>query len=304
MKLARSRLWAALMLVAAGLAFAFAGASPAYASTIKGDKNVWFGNVTIGPGDVVRGDLNVVFGDATCLPGGMIDGNVHTFGGTFTQLDGCVVGGQVNALSGDSVEALAPWPWWQSRGTVPSMFEENKRTIAQLAYSIIVVFMFLLFPMRVRIALDRVERHPALSAFVGTLAFIAVIPVAILLVLSIIGIPFVVLEVAALFAGIWIGQGAVALLIGRRVYELIRPTATATPVGALVIGLIVVSAAEMVPVVGWAVTALVWLVGLGAAILAFVRDSSFQTFAKNVQGGDPSNPPGGRPVGGAPMNPV
>jgi hypothetical protein len=285
------------------LALAFAGSSPASASTVKGDKNVWFGNVTIGPGDIVKGDLNVVFGDATCLPGGMIDGNVHTFGGTFTQLDGCVVGGQVNALSGDSVEALAPWPWWQSRGAEPSMFEQNKRTVAQLAYSVIVVFVFLLFPMRVRIALDRVERHPALSAFVGTLAFIAVVPVAILLVLSILGIPLVVLEIAALFAGIWIGQGAVALLIGRRVYELIRPKATATPVGALILGLVVVSAAELVPVVGWAVTALVWLVGLGAAILAFVGETSFEAFARNA-GGSPGNPPGGRPVGGAPMNPV
>ena len=289
----RSRRLAGFMLVL--LALAFAAAGPASASTVKGDKNVWFGNVTIGAGDIVKGDLNVVFGDATCLPGGMIDGNVHTFGGTFTQLDGCVVGGQVNALSGDSVEALAPWPWWQSRG----MFEENKRTIAQLAYSIIVVFVFLLFPMRVRIALDRVERHPALSAFVGTIAFIAVVPVAILLVLSIIGIPLVIIEIAALFAGIWIGQGAVALLIGRRVYELLRPSATATPVGALILGLVIVSAAELVPVVGWAVTALVWLVGLGAAILAFVGDGAFRTFAQNARG-TPANPP----VGGAPMNPV
>jgi hypothetical protein len=298
----RSRILAGTMLVLLALAFAFAGGSTASASTVSGDKNVWFGNVTIGAGDVVKGDLNVVFGDATCLPGGMIEGNVHTFGGTFTQLDGCLVGGQVNALSGDSVEALAPWPWWQSRGTVPSLFEENRRTVAQLAYSVIVVFVFLLFPMRVRIALDRVERHPALSALVGTLAFIAVLPVAILLVLSIIGIPLVVLEIAALFAGIWIGQGAVALLIGRRVYELIRPNATATPVGALIIGLIVVSAAELVPVVGWAVTALVWLVGLGAAVLAFVREATFQSFAANSQGisGNPPVPP----VGGAPMKTV
>jgi hypothetical protein len=294
--LVRSRFLAGSLLLL--LALAFAAASPAFASTVKGDKNVWFGNVTIGAGDVVKGDLNVVFGDATCLPGGMIDGNVHTFGGTFTQLDGCVVGGQVNAFSGDSVEALAPLPWWQSRGAGASMFEENKRTIAQLAYSIIVVFVFLLFPLRVRIALDRVERHPGLSAFVGTLALIAVVPVAILLVLSIIGIPLVVIEIAALFAGIWIGQGAVALLIGRRVYELIRPSATASPVGALILGLVVVSAAELVPVVGWAVTALVWLVGLGAAILAFVGENTFQTFARNA-GGIPTNQP---PIGGTPMN--
>ena len=128
-----------------------------------------------------------------------------------------------------------------------------------------------------------------LSAAAGTLAFVAVLPIAILLALSIIGIPLIVLEFAALFAGLWIGQAAVSLLIGRRLYELARPHTTPSPLGALIVGLVVVSAAEILPVVGWAVTALVWLVGLGAAVLAFWRDMHFTN-------------PGSTPVGGAPMN--
>jgi hypothetical protein len=58
--------------------------------------------------------------------------------------------------------------------------------------------------------------------------------------------------------------------------------------------LVVVSAAEIVPIVGWAVTALVWLVGIGAAVLAFIR-SAGPPFAF-------SSPIGGRPpIGGPPM---
>jgi hypothetical protein len=125
---------------------------------------------------------------------------------------------------------------------------------------------------------------------------VAVIPVALLLVVSIIGIPLVVLEAAALLAGIWIGKAAVAILVGRRLLELVRPHATPSPLGALSVGLLIVTAAEIVPVAGWAVTATIWLVGLGAAILGFVRESSFAAFTPAAPGPGPQPPIGGPPM--------
>jgi hypothetical protein len=167
-----------------------------------------------------------------------------------------------------------------------------------LAANLLVFFMFLLFPLRVRLALARVETHPGLSAIVGLLGFVAVIPLAILLVLSIIGIPLVVLEIAAVFAVVWIGQGAIALLVGRRLAELVHPATTPSPLMALVLGLVVVSAAEIVPLVGWAVTALICLVGFGAAILGFVP------FTPTTVPLGTATPAGGsRPtIGGPPMS--
>ena len=106
---------------------------------------------------------------------------------------------------------------------------------------------FLLFPLRVRVALDRVERQPGFSAVIGVIAAIAVVPLAILLALSVIGIPLIVLEAAALFVGIWIGKGAVAILIGRRIFELARPQTTPAPLVALLIGLVALSLAEIIP---------------------------------------------------------
>ncbi|MBV8245711.1 MAG: hypothetical protein JOZ38_07310, partial [Candidatus Eremiobacteraeota bacterium] len=184
-------------------------------------------------------------------------------------------------------------PWVPASNTAAAIVHENVRMMTRLAYSVIVLLLFLLFPMRVRIALDRVEKHPGLSAVVGVLAIVAIIPVGVLLLISIIGIPLIPLELLAIFAGVFIGQAAVGLLVGRRVYELLRPHATPSPLAALVIGLIVISAAEIVPVVGGLITALVWLIGLGAAILAFIRDTGL--------------PPGTgprAPISGPPMNPA
>jgi peptidoglycan/LPS O-acetylase OafA/YrhL len=273
----------------------FAGsASSAGAHTYNHGKTVWFSDVTIGDGDEVRGDLVVVFGSATCTGGGIIDGNVRTYFGSFEQLDGCAIGGRVIDAFNDDGSFESFVPWFAPRDQSFDAFRENRELYLKMGWDIVVLFVFLLFPVRVRLALDRVERHPGLSAAAGTLALVAVLPVGVLLVLSLIGLPLIVVEFAAVLAGIWIGQAAVALLVGRRLYELLWPHGTPSPLVALVLGLVVVSAAQTLPVVGWAVTALVWLVGLGAAILAFVRDSSFQAFRQGAAAG--------AAAGGPPMN--
>lgn len=251
-----------------------------------------FHNVTIAPGEVVNGDLNVIFGSATVE--GTVNGDLNVIGGSCDYSAG-VVTGEVNCVQTASMGALAPWVGNYIDG-VPVVQQANQLSLT-LAANLIVFFMFLLFPLRVRVALARVETHPGLSGVVGLFGFVAVVPLAILLILSIVGIPLVLLEIAAVFAGVWIGQGAIALLVGRRLAELIRPNTTPSPLAALLLGLVVISAAEIVPVVGWVVMALIVLVGLGAAILSLVplAPTPMQLgMARPAQSGR-------SPIGGPPM---
>ena len=241
-----------------------------------------FRDVTIGPDDVVDGDLNVIFGSVTVQ--GTVRGDLNVVGGSCDYASG-TVGGQINCMQSASLSAVAPW-LAAYVGGMP-LAEQTNRLFFMLAANLVVFLMFLLFPVRVRLALARVEQHPGLSAVVGTLAFVGIVPLAILLLLSIIGIPLIILEIAAVFAGVWIGQGAIALLVGRRLSELVRPNTTPSPLAALILGLVVVSAAEIVPLVGWAVTALISLVGLGAAILAFVHEPGIPAAVRAPIGGPP-----------------
>ena len=257
------------------------------------DHVVWFHDVTVDPDEEIDGNLVVLFGNATIA--GKVDGDVTVIGGTLETLPGYEIDGTTKELADLSLNSLVPWI---APGTAFSpLLRENRHIVVALAYGVVNLFIFLLFPVRVRLALERVERHPGLSALTGVFALIAIIPVALLLLISIVGIPLIVLEIAAVFAGVWLGQSAVALLVGRRMYELVRPQTTPSPLGALVLGLIIVTCAEIVPFVGWAVTALVWLVGLGAAILAFVREANLGP----PLGRPPMAPAGGPPVGGPPM---
>lgn len=265
-------------------------------------RTVFFHDVYVAPGEVVNGDLNVLFGNATIA--GTVRGDLNVVGGTYTTLDGAEIDGEIHSATTSSLNAVAPWLVSSSGvgafgafGNHVPFMHARSHLWWSIASSVIVLMVFLIFPFRVRLALERVELHPGLSAVVGAIAFVALVPIAILLVLSIIGIPVVILEFAAVFVGVWIGTGAISLLVGRRLYELISPNRTPSPLMALILGLVVVGAAETVPVFGWAVMALVWLVGLGATILAFAREGLMRAsyVSTPYRGGNP-------PMGGPPMN--
>jgi hypothetical protein len=260
-----ARAWYALVLVV-GVLFA---ARPALAHILDHGKTVVLQNVYVPPNETIDGDLNVIFGNAEIA--GHVRGDVNTIFGRCTKVEGAVIDGQENCIVSDADDGMRAFlPWMMNSNAWASFARQDRELKWKLGSSAIVLLVFLIFPMRMRMALDRVERNPGLAAGVGTVAMLAVVPVALLLLISIVGIPLIALEAAAVLAGVWLGTGAVALLVGRRLAELLWPNATPSPLWALILGLVVVCAAETVPVVGWAVTALVWLVGLGASILAFL----------------------------------
>jgi hypothetical protein len=82
-------------------------------------------------------------------------------------------------------------------------------------------------------------------------------------------------------------------MVGRRLMEMISASQTATPLAALVAGLVLLTAAELVPFLGALVTLLIGLVGMGATILAFVNEASF---AGPVLAAPPRTPIGGPPM--------
>ncbi len=246
-------------------------------------------SVTVPADEEVRGDVTVVGGNADVA--GRIDGDLTVVGGRLTKESGAVITGDVNEVGSDFA-SFVPFVPSVTNATVA---HENHKLMLWLAYSVIVLIAFLIFPVRVRSALDRVEHHPGLSAAVGVLALVAIFPIMFLLLISFIGWPLIPVEILAVFAAVLIGHAALSMLIGRRLYEMILPRTTPTPIAALILGLIVVSAAGIVPVLGPLVMCLVWLVGLGAAILAFVRETAFMGAAPAASGA-PRPPIGGPPM--------
>lgn len=250
----------------------------------------YMGSVWVEPGQVVDGDLNVLFGNATIE--GTVNGDVNVVGGSVIERPGSSVGGHANAIGGEAIGSIVPW----APSADADMGHADWRLTWRIAWDVVVLVVFLIFPLRTRLALDRLEQHPGLAAAAGLFGWVAIIPLMILLAVTIVLIPLIPLELAALVAGIFIGKAALSLLIGRRFYELLQPNTTPSPVVALVIGLVLLTAAEMVPVIGILVSCMVGLVGLGAVILTFIRDQQ-PTFAGTFSQGTSARPP----IGGPPM---
>ncbi|MHB8140099.1 MAG: polymer-forming cytoskeletal protein [Vulcanimicrobiaceae bacterium] len=281
-----------LLVLAVALVACAAFARPALAHTQAIDHGgSYIGNVIVRPGQVVDGSLNVVFGDATIA--GTVNGDVNVVGGSVIEEPGGVVTGHINTLGKDMARTVVPWlpraPW-------NMLNVENLHMLNSLMWDVVVLVFFLIFPLRTKIALERLERHPGLCAAVGLLGWVAVIPLALLLLVTLILIPLIPVEMLAVFVGVLIGKAALALLVGRRLAELVSPSTTTPPLAALVLGLVLLTAAELVPLVGGLVTALIWLVGLGATILAFVQEHIFT----GVTGGIATVTPHG-PISGPPM---
>jgi hypothetical protein len=275
------------------LAFAFCAAALALPAAAMADVQAiyhggtYFGSVVVEPGQVVEGDLTVIFGDATIA--GIVEGDVNVIGGTYDPRPGGVVTGQINQLGGAVTQAVVPWSPSES---VYNPLLPDHRLLWRLSWNLLALLVFLIFPLRTRMVLDRLEGHPGLSVTAGVLGCVAVIPLAVLLAITILLLPLILLEFVFVLAAVFLGTAALGLLIGRRLCELLSPTTTPSPLVALLAGLALISAAELVPVVGTLVLIFVGLIGLGATILSFAGD----TFA-----GPAAGAPTHAPISGPPM---
>jgi hypothetical protein len=246
-----------------------AAAAPARAETRSVyHGGTYVGSVVVEPGQLVQGNLTVIAGDATIA--GFVDGDVDVIGGNLYERPGATITGQVNTVGGDVVGTVVPW----SAPVEPAEPAGESRSFGPIAADVLAILFFLIFPMRARVALDRLEHHPGLCAAIGLLGWVAVLPIAVLLLCTIILIPFIPVEVVLVIAAVLLGKATLALLVGRRLCEVIRPAATPAPFLALLVGLALITAAELIPLIGGVVTVFVALMGMGSTLLAFVKEST------------------------------
>jgi hypothetical protein len=262
---ARHFLW-----IIPALAFAlvlFATTSPALADPTSVDHGgTYVGPIVVEPGQVVDGDVDVVLGDATIE--GTINGDVNVVGGNIINRGGRITG-QTHVVGGSVVDSIVPWA---SSGEDLGSYTPDHHLWWRITWDVIALVVFLIFPVRARMALDRLEQHPGISTLAGLCGWVAAVPIAVLLLLTLVLIPLIPVEFVLLAVAVFLGKASLALLVGRRFYELLQPKTTPAPLMALVIGLVLLTAAELVPVLGIMVTLLIMLVGLGAVLLTFVPD--------------------------------
>ena len=231
--------------------------------------------VAIGGSVDVAGTVNrnavAVGGDVNILPGGKVLGDATAVGGKVTKL---------GSLSG-SETSIGPRVHWKSTTREERVDKSGKTTIIEkeetpaenwgwkllraLGMIALVTLIAALFPK----ATDRVafaaERAPLASFLWGIGVLIAIVPVAFLLIVSLIGIALIPFELLLVCAAALFGYVAMSVLVGRRL--MVGFGGKAPWIAAPLLGAFLIQLIGLVPVLGWFVKLGLILFGLGAIVL-------------------------------------
>jgi len=277
------------------------GAPPALAAPRQSGDQVCTGdNLTIGGGqsvgnilalgcnvDVQRGAT--VYGSIADFGGnvqiaGAVNGSIATFGGNVTLAETAVVQGNVAALGGRYISA----PGATVRGnatsgvapiapTQPAPFNPVARMfnfrfdllggiITALAFAALGALIVIFAPNATRRVSEAAQKQPLNVAGVGCLTLIVFPILMILLAITIIGIPIALLLGLATWAAWIFGGIAIGLLAGEKILGAFKMT-NILPVLAVMLGMILLMLIGQIPILGWLVSCLVGLLGLGAVVM-------------------------------------
>lgn len=222
----------------------------------------------------VRGDVIIkghvtesaiaVLGDVHVLPGGVIDGDAVSVMGSVNKESGATISGKETSVGiNGAVDSGKDIPKHIKKVGSRAVFP----FIGFLLLSLFVaILLTVLFPQRITMVSNIIQEKPGLSALYGIAGGLLIIPIALLLFITCIGIPIIVIEIL-LVALIWIaGKVTVDLVIGKRISIALNRPITSLVV-AVILGEIVLHIISLVPVLGAVLVFAITVVGFGAVIM-------------------------------------
>lgn len=236
----------------------------------------------------VTGDAVAIGGSVILEPGAKVDHDAVTLAGDIVVPNGATVGhdrvsvgGSLgNALKG-IIERLAPhgkgthrgWSWSY---TLPPFVGTLFKAIILLVFGLL----FLAFiPQRIHHIRGFLSQRPGISILGGFGLLIGIIPLCILLILTIIGIPLVPIVLFLFLFLLMMSLVVFALWLG---YRLPFLSNRKSPFLALLLGVLLLTIVDLIPYVGSTIILIVTFITAGAILLS--------RFGRTPSSGDPSQP--------------
>ena len=247
-------------------------------ATIAGEVNrdlvVIFGTARLSSTAVINQGLVVVGGSAVAESGATVGRDLVIVGGTLDAPSTFIPGGEHvvigSGMLGGWLEGVVPYV---SRGLVWGrvIVPDLPWVWGVVAFFFLVYLVLnLIFDRQVRAGADTLSSRPLTAFGVGLLVLLLLGPVSLLLAISVAGLIVIPFLFCALLALGILGKIAVVRWIGLRIAGEESPDSRVQATRSLAIGSALIVLAYMVPVFGLVTWALVSVLGLGAASLAFV----------------------------------
>ncbi|MFA4857734.1 MAG: hypothetical protein WC901_03660 [Candidatus Margulisiibacteriota bacterium] len=220
--------------------------------------------VAIGGSVTVNGrveeEVIAIGGSIKVNAGAEIGTDAVAIGGLVTKLGDAKISGDIieigNPLGGNAFQAFS-----KHTAVIMSLF----MLVSALATLVLLVVIAALFPAQIEKMLAFIDRGLLQSLGWGLLAGLLIVPIILMFVISLIGIPLIPLFLLVLAAAYIMGLAATAAFLGRRILHSLRVKTAALPWEILAGGLVLILIG-WVPWVGWLVKLLLVLCGCGAVV--------------------------------------
>jgi len=244
--------------------------------TLQGDAMTMNGDVTVSGS--VSGSVRTLNGSILLTSTARVGGDVWTANGRVDVQPGAAVAGRIAegwAFTAPRERGVpAPGMPPRLRGSVgPWAFRAFFRALAgwvMIGFIVLAAAVAAVFPQPVQRVSAELSAAPAQALLAGVLLWVLLPPLAMALVVSIIGIPALAFVPLGLSVLGLVGFAAAAMLLGNRITEGLRWHIG--PVPDTVVGAAVLAVLALVPGLGWLAVflAVTWGIG-GILLLAFLR---------------------------------
>lgn len=229
------------------------------------------------PGDMVAGEVVAVGGNIDVS--GRVENNVVAVGGSVTLKAGSYVGGQVVVVGGEFTKDPSAAVGGKVTQVYIPRFVPSLGNLLKggwlavwLTISVMVLLGFLgltvlliaLIPDHVGAAVNALERSFVAMLLWGALWIIMIVPVAVLLAISIVGIVLIPLEVLLVVLAMIIGYIASGIYIGKNILLTLKKSPP--PFVDAIVGILILSLVGFVPLIGPIIKVSFLVAGFGAVL--------------------------------------
>ena len=216
---------------------------------------------------IVDGDAVAVGGTIHLGEESIIHGDAVTVGGTIEKAEGAMIyGTTVDVGSFDFENIFAGKHFFGGHRGIPKVFT----IIPLIGLFALVLLLSVLIPAELGTVASYIKNEPIIMFLWGMLGVILIVPLAVMLAISIIGIALIPLEVLAVFLASLIGYIAVAIIIGKKLLRALNKDNPAVILSAI-LGVLILWLVGLIPIFGSIVKAIAWIIGFGAVIIAVAR---------------------------------
>lgn len=214
---------------------------------------------------VVDNNIVALGGSVVLSRTAVVGGNVFVLGGIVVRGRGAEVRGNVTEINADDISsAIATalseeWEGWSWIFAIVSV-------AIFLGLLLLTVFTVLLIPKPVRLIASAVKEKPFKVIAWGLAGLVLVIPLAVLLAVSVVGIVLIPLEMAIVLGAVLIGFIAVSQLVGQKLFTILKRQDQSI-MRETVWGLIILWLIGWIPYVGLMVKVCAIVLGLGGVLV-------------------------------------